>query len=124
MIFGVGIDLIEVARIEKQLLENSGFREKIFTKDEIKYCDSKKKKAEHFAARFAAKEAFLKAIGTGWRNGFSFLEIAVLNDEFGKPILEIYGKTKQFIEENKIKNMQISLSHLKDLATAIVILEK
>ena len=124
MIFGVGIDLIEVARIEKQLLENSGLREKIFTKDEIKYCDSKKKKAEHFAARFAAKEAFLKAIGTGWRNGFSFLEIAVLNDEFGKPILEIYGKTKQFIEENKIKNMQISLSHLKDLATAIVILEK
>ncbi len=124
MIFGIGIDLIEVARIEKQLLENSGFREKIFTQDEIDYCDSKKKKAEHFAARFAAKEAFLKAIGTGWRNGFSFLEIAVLNDEFGKPILEVYGKTKQFIEETRIKNMQISLSHLKDLATAIVILEK
>ena len=89
MIFGVGIDNIEVKRIKKQIDDSTKFKEKIFTVKEIEYCESKKNYAESFAARFAAKEAFLKAIGTGWSNGLQFTDIEILNDENGKPIKAI-----------------------------------
>lgn len=78
MIFGIGIDIIEVERVKNQISKSNGFREKIFTEREIEYCESKKNKAQHYAARFAAKEAFFKAIGTGWRNGMAFNAIIIL----------------------------------------------
>jgi len=124
MIFGIGTDIIEVARIEKQINSGSAFKKKIFTSHEIDYCDSKKFSAQNFAARFAAKEACFKAIGTGWRDGFAFNEIEVVNDDLGKPELVFYGEVKKFIEINKIINSNISLSHIKEVVTAIVILEK
>jgi holo-[acyl-carrier protein] synthase len=123
MIFGIGIDNIEVDRVRKQL-EKNGFKEKIFSPAEIEYCDARKNYAERYAARFAAKEAFLKAIGTGWRGGLAFNEIEVLNDKLGKPVLKLYGKVKAFVEENGLENIHVSLTHLKNYASAIVIIEK
>lgn len=123
MIFGIGIDNIEVARVEKQL-ENEGFQEKIFTEKEISYCRSRRNYAESFAARFAAKEAFFKAIGTGWRGGLSFRDIEISKDELGKPAVILHGKAKQFAEENGLDKIHVSLTHVKSNAGAIVIIEK
>ena len=125
MIFGIGIDIIEVERISKQVANSSNnFIQKIFTEKEIAYCETKiKNKAQNYAARFAAKEAFFKAIGTGWRDGFKWKEIEIQNDELGKPIINVSGKIQKFIEENNIINIHVSLSHLKEIAVAVVILE-
>ena len=124
MIFGVGIDNIEVERIKKQINSSTKFKEKIFTAKEIEYCESKKNYAENFAARFAAKEAFLKAIGTGWGEGLQFQDIEVLNDKKGKPQIYLHEKAKQIILDNKLTKIHVSLSHLKEIASAIIIIEK
>ena len=124
MIYGIGTDIIEVNRIRKNIEKVSGLKTKLFTKKEIEYCESKRHSAEHFAARFASKEAFFKALGTGWRHGFAFTEIEISNNELGKPEITVSGKIKQFITENNITNIHISISHLKDIANAVVILEK
>jgi holo-[acyl-carrier protein] synthase len=124
MIFGVGTDIIEVKRVEKILTRGEEHLRTIFTNGEIAYCETHGRKAEHYAARFAGKEAFLKAIGTGWRNGLSFAEIEILNDELGKPLIFLHGKVKDFVEKNQIKDISISLSHVKEIAIAVVILEK
>jgi holo-[acyl-carrier protein] synthase len=124
LIFGTGIDIIEVNRIHTVMERDIGFKEKIFTKEEITYCEPKKNKHQHYAARFSAKEAFLKAIGTGWRFGIRFADIEVYHDEFGKPLIRLYGKAEELARENGISTIHVSLSHLKEMATAIVILEK
>jgi holo-[acyl-carrier protein] synthase len=124
LIFGTGIDIIEVERVENQISNSSGFRETIFTKREIEYCESKKNKAQHYAARFAAKEAFFKAMGTGWRDGMAFIEIEILNNDLGKPEVFLHGKTKEVSEKQAINNIHVSLSHIKNLVTAIITLEK
>jgi holo-[acyl-carrier protein] synthase len=124
LIFGTGIDIIEVDRVENQISKSDGFRETIFTGREIGYCESKKNKSQHYAARFAAKEAFFKAMGTGWRDGMAFIEIEILNDELGKPEVVLHGKTKEVSEKQGIKNIHVSLSHIKNLVTAIITLEK
>lgn len=124
MIFGTGIDLIEVGRIKKQVEKGKRFSKRIFTQKEIEYCEQKRNRAQNYAARFAAKEAFLKAIGTGWRNGMKFKDIEIVNNELGKPEIVLYGRAKSFAEENGLKNIQVSLSHLKDLAGAMVVIEK
>ncbi|MFZ5518421.1 MAG: holo-ACP synthase [Candidatus Zhuqueibacterota bacterium] len=124
MIFGIGIDIIEVARVEKQIAgDDSGFLKRIFSEKEIGYCELKRNRAQHYAARFAAKEAFFKAIGIGWRNGLAWSEIEILDDDLGKPNIFLHGKAKQFIDENHIKQLHVSLSHLKETAVAVVILE-
>ena len=124
MIFGTGIDIIEVERIENQISKSNGFKEKIFTEREIDYCESKKNKAQNYAVRFSAKEAFFKAIGTGWRGGLAFNEIEILNNKLGKPEIFLHGNTKKFIEKKKIKSIHVSLSHIKSFANAVVIIEK
>jgi holo-[acyl-carrier protein] synthase len=124
LIFGTGIDLIEVDRVRNKISKVDGLKEEIFTKREIEYCESKKNKAQHYAARYAAKEAFFKAIGTGWRDGMAFIEIEILNNELGKPEIVLHGKTKNFIKLHAINNVQVSLSHIKDFVTAIITLEK
>lgn len=124
MIFGIGTDIIEVQRVEEKLLRTSGLKKQLFTAREIAYCESKHRPALHFAARFAAKEAFLKAMGTGWSGGHKFDEIEIVNNDLGKPEITVYGKVKSFCEDNNITAMEVSLSHVKDLAKAIVVLEK
>ena len=124
MIFGIGTDLIEVKRIEK-LVERSGrFRDRVFTRKEIEYCERKKNKACSYAARFAAKEAFFKALGTGWRKGVAFKDVEVINKPSGKPELVLYGRSKELTEQNHIKNIHVSLSHVSEFAHSVVILEK
>jgi len=100
-----------------------GFRDKIFTPGEIAYCETKKHKFENYAARFSAKEAFLKAIGTGWRFGIRFADIEVFHDELGKPFIKAHGKAEELLKEYKIIRMHVSLSHIKEMATAVVVIE-
>ncbi len=124
MILGIGIDHIEVERVNARINDHQGLREQLFTSREIEYCESKKFSGQHYAARFAAKEAFFKAIGTGWRNGMAFDEVEITNDDLGRPDLVVHGRAEKAIEENMITNIQVSLSHTKDFASAIVTLEK
>src|SRR5664279_3572909 len=123
MIIGTGIDIIEVERVAERVGSGNGFRELVFSKDEILYCDSKAFPFQHYAARFAAKEAFLKAVGRGWDTGLFLHEIEVVHEANGKPALRISGETEKEISPMGIKQMHVSLSHLKSMATAIVILE-
>lgn len=123
MILGIGTDIIEVARIQKVMERDIGFRDKIFTPGEIAYCETKKHKFENYAARFSAKEAFLKAIGTGWRFGVRFADIDIFHDELGKPHIRTTGVAKELTESLSVSKIHVSLSHLKEMATAIVILE-
>jgi holo-[acyl-carrier protein] synthase len=123
LIYGIGTDIIEVSRIERAMERDIGFREKIFTPEEIAYCEPMRMKYIHYAARFSAKEAFLKAIGTGWRFGIRFAEIGIIHDELGKPHILATGKAQELIRELGIEKIHVSLSHLKELATAVVILE-
>ena len=123
MIIGTGIDIIEVERIAQRVGRDSGFRELVFSQDEMNYCDSKTSRFEHYAARFAAKEAFLKAIGRGWDSGLSLHEIEVVNGPNGKPGLRLSGQTEKELAPLGIRFIHVSLSHLKTMATAVVILE-
>jgi holo-[acyl-carrier protein] synthase len=90
----------------------------------IDYCTSKVRPPEHYAARYAAKEAVLKALGTGWRDGLAFSDIEILNDELGKPQVFLHGKVKDFIDHQQIKQISLSLSHTSEIAIAFAILEK
>ena len=123
MIYGIGTDLIEVERVAEKIGKKAGFRELVFSKNEIEYCELRTNKYEHYAARFAAKEAFFKAIGTGWRDGTAFNEIEITNTESGKPELSFLGKTAEAIAKMKLGKISVSLSHLKTMASAIVIIE-
>ena len=123
MIYGIGIDLIEVERVAEKIGKLSGFRELVFSKNEIEYCELRANKFEHYAARFAAKEAFFKAIGTGWRDGTAFNEVEIINEENGKPVISFLGKTAASVSKLNLGKIAVSLSHLKTMATAIVIIE-
>ena len=123
MIRGIGIDLIEVERVATKINRKKGFRELVFSKNEIDFCEKKTKKFEHYAARFAAKEAFFKALGTGWKKGTDFNEIEITHNKNGKPGIAFLGKTAATIAKMKIRKVFVSLSHLKTMASAIVIIE-
>ncbi len=123
MIFGIGTDIIEVERVAKMVARGRQYLETIFTNQEIKYCETKAKKSEHYAARYAAKEATLKAIGTGWRDGFAFSDIEVINDRLGKPQVFLHGKVRRFFDRKQIRQISISLSHSKESAVAMIVLE-
>jgi holo-[acyl-carrier protein] synthase len=124
LIFGIGTDIIEIGRIEDKLNRTRGLREKIFTPREIEYSESRGRSGEHFAARFAAKEAFFKAMGTGWRSGYRFDDVEIANDALGKPEVLVHRKVKDFCEANGISRSHVTLSHSRELAKAVVILEK
>ena len=124
MIYGIGTDIIEVSRIHAVMEKDIGFREKIFTSGEIAYCETKKHKFENYAARFSAKEAFMKAIGTGWRFGIRFADIDVYHDEFGKPLIRLHGKAEELAKIEGISKIHVSLSHVKEIATAVVVVER
>lgn len=122
MIFGIGTDIIEVARVASAISKEA-FKKKVFTDAEIHYCEQFKT-AESFAARYAAKEAFFKALGTGWRDGMHITEVEVINDELGKPSIQLSGFTKEKVAQMGVKEIHLSLSHIKSMAIAFVTLEK
>jgi holo-[acyl-carrier protein] synthase len=118
-----GVDLIEVARI-RRMLETHGARfvSRCFRPGEVEYADrGKKRRAEHYAVRFACKEALLKALGTGWRGGISWQDMEVVRDANGAPGLHLHGRCRELAAELGIRSWAISLSHTEELAMAIVI---
>lgn len=122
MIVGIGCDIIEIERIARAIKSES-FIWRVFTAEEAAYCQRRgQQAAASFAARFAAKEAVLKALGTGLREG-SLQEIAVDNDGLGKPLVQLSGHFAMLAKQLGVKNIQISLSHSRELATAYVIME-
>ena len=123
MIFGIGTDMIEVERIAEKIGKNAGFKELVFSQSEIDYCEKKTHSFQHYAARFAAKEAFFKALGTGWKTGTAFNEIEVFNDVNGKPEIMLHGETASTLAAMGKKKISVSLSHLKTIASAVVIIE-
>ncbi len=124
MIAGIGTDIIEVERIASKIEKENGFRELVFSENEIQYCESKTHKYEHYAARLAVKEALAKALGTGWLAGTKINEAEVLNDENGKPYLQFTGETAETITAMNFTAFHVSISHIKSMASAVVIIEK
>lgn len=122
MIFGVGIDIIEIERIKSAIKKNDKFLERMFTKHELEYYELKNFKVESIAAGFAAKEAVLKALGTGLR-GFTWKDIEIMRLKIGKPIVRFSGAVKEFVEDNGIGEIHISISHSKNFAVANAIAE-
>ena len=124
MIVGMGTDLAEVDRI-RAAIEKHGkrFIERVFTPGEIAYVERKANRFERYAARFAAKEAGMKAIGTGWRHGVRWQDFEVSNLPSGKPALALHGVAETFAERLGVRNIALSLTHTAAQAMAVVILE-
>lgn len=124
MIVGTGVDLAEVDRIQRSA-ERFGrrFIERVFTPGEIAYAERKANKYERFAARFAAKEAGMKAIGTGWKRGVRWRDFEVVNLPSGKPTLRFHGKAAEYAARLGVRNVALSITHTKSTALAHVILE-
>ena len=124
MIVGTGIDIAEVPRIAESIQRfGQRFLRRIFTQGEIQYCDSKANRVERYAARFAAKEAAMKALGTGWSRGVRWRDIEVVRQPGGRPTIEFHGKAAEFATRLGAKNIALSLSHTLEQAIASVILE-
>jgi holo-[acyl-carrier protein] synthase len=117
-----GIDIIEIKRIEKVFGSHKNFIRRVYTSDEVEYCQSKRNCYQHYAVRFASKEAVLKAFGTGLRDRMKWTDIETLNDELGKPYVNLYGRAKELAMEKNIGEISVSLSHCKDYAVAHVLL--
>ncbi len=124
MIVGIGIDSIEVPRVARQLEEQAGLMEQLFTAAEIAHCAGQRHPERHFAARFAAKEAYLKALGTGWRGGIRFSDIEVISGDSGAPDLAVTGEARRQTDRRGIIRCRLALSVPTTTAAAMVILEK
>jgi holo-[acyl-carrier protein] synthase len=125
VIVSIGIDIIEVERIREVLLRTPRFAERVFTPSERAYCDSRGAgAAQHYAARFAAKEAALKAFQTGWRGGISWQDVEVSARESGAPFLIFYGPVHLLFEKSGATAAHLSISHTTQHAIAQVVLEK
>ena len=125
-IVGTGVDIVENSRIKKSILNNL-FLNRVFTREEILISKKMKNKSNYFAKRFAAKEAFVKSLGTGFRNGFNFKDISVVNDKLGKPSFFITNKIKNMIKKKfKVNNFKffLSISDEKKYSIAFVIFQK
>lgn len=124
MIFGTGIDIVDISRFERFVRDNNNLLfNRLFTPQELAYCVNKKRSAQHLAIRFAAKEAFLKAMGTGLRDGLAWRDMEVVNDQSGKPELKLTGKAEELFHQNSLVRIFLSLSHDGNSAIASVILE-
>jgi len=125
MIIGTGIDIVNIDRIERLMTRWGGvFLGRVFTETEIIWCQQKARPPECFAIRFAAKEAFLKAIGWGLRNGVQWTDIEVKNDAKGKPLFSFHRKAREVCETLRIQNILLTLSHDRPYAVAHVLLEE
>lgn len=109
---GIGTDITEIARVER-MLERHGefFRTRVYTETELDYCRDRKNEAQHFAGRWAAKEAILKAIGTGWITGISWRDVEVVNEPTGKPIVRLHRGARKAAEERGVREVLITISH-------------
>ena len=124
MIVGLGVDITQVQRIEAAMKRRGRpFLERLFTPAEIAYCERHRNRAERFAGRFAAKEAAMKALGTGWARGVRWLDIEIVREPSGKPTLKFTGETRAIAERLAVKNIALTITHDGGTALAQVILE-
>jgi holo-[acyl-carrier protein] synthase len=124
MIVATGIDIVEIARMREVFARRGArFRDRVFTELEIAYCESRAAKMESYAARFAAKEAAMKALGTGWGDGVGWRQIEVLRSPAGTPSLQFRGRALERLNELGATRAHLSLTHSRDVAMAHVILE-
>ena len=123
-IVGVGIDIVECLRIA-QMIERHGelFITRVYTDIEIEYCTTRKAATQHYAGRWAAKEAVLKALGTGWRRGIGWRDIEIRNDRKGTPTVKLRGGAKDVMDRAGIRTMHVSISHCRSYAVAYVVAE-
>ncbi len=125
MIVGVGVDIVEIGRLRGTLeKQKDRFLRRVFTTAEQEYCDAHRDAVPHYAARFAAKEALFKAIGTGWAKGVSWLDVSVLRGREGPPVMTLGGEALRVSDSLGVTRVHVSLSHSVENAVAIVILEK
>ncbi|HWT02409.1 MAG TPA: holo-ACP synthase [Pyrinomonadaceae bacterium] len=125
MIISIGIDIIEVRRVREVLLRTPRFVERVYTESERAYCDSRGAVAAmHYAARFAAKEAALKALQTGWTGGIAWQDIEVASRDSGAPVLIFHGVVRELYEHSGARAAHLSISHTSEHAIAQVILER
>jgi holo-[acyl-carrier protein] synthase len=124
MIVGTGVDIAEVPRI-RESIERFGerFLNRVFTREEIQYCESRAGKFESYAARFAAKEAGMKALGTGWNHGVRWRDIEVVRRKGQRPTIQFHGQAAAFAEKLGARNIALSITHTREQALAHVILE-
>ena len=120
MTLGIGTDLFEIKRMKIRLEKQPSFVEGVFTDNEINYCNQFKNKAQKFASRYAAKEAFLKALGTGWRDGITFKDIEITNNNLGKPNIQLSGISKKIADKLGVTEIHLSISHTNELVIAFV----
>lgn len=124
MIVGIGVDLVETARIREGIEQHGDrFVRRLYTAGEIAYCERFKNRAERFAARFAAKEAAFKALGTGWREGVRWLDVEVTNRPNGKPELLLHGRAEELARSLGVSRRSISISHADHYAVVHVVFE-
>jgi holo-[acyl-carrier protein] synthase len=124
VIFGTGVDIVDISRFERFVRENNQpLLQRLFTQREHEYCAARKQSAQHYALRFAAKEAYLKALGTGLRDGISWKDIEVVNDDLGKPELLLSGRGAEIFREKGLARCHLSLSHDGNFGVAMVVLE-
>src|SRR5215813_15273230 len=124
MIVGSGIDIAEVPRIAEAIARHGErFLRRVFTAGEQRYCDSKANRIERYAARFASKEAAMKALGTGWNYGVRWRDCEVVRKPGGRPTMHFHGKAGEFAAKLGVKNIALSISHTEEQAIAQVILE-
>jgi len=114
----VGVDLLPVARMARLAAENPGIQETIFTGLELRYCQGKRRATEHLAARFAAKEAVLKALGTGLGQRMRWTDVEIVNGVLGRPMVRLYGAVAAWARRAGLSDVDVSLSHTSELAVA------
>ena len=125
MIISIGVDIIEVRRVRETIERTPRFAERVFTKAERDYCDSRGAvAAQHYAARFAAKEAALKALQTGWSGGITWQDIEVSAKESGAPVISFHGRARELYEQSGATSAHLSIAHTTEHAIAEVVLEK
>lgn len=145
MIIGIGVDIVDISSFTESFNKSKRFRQRVFTENEIAYCESRPNKYQHYAARFAAKEAVMKAIGTGWNKGIQWKQIETKNNGFnktnpekrlkskadskfeteeGRPEIELSCKALECVKKLGVDYMHISLSHSETQAVAFIVLEK
>ncbi|MEC9092717.1 MAG: holo-ACP synthase [Planctomycetota bacterium] len=118
-LFGIGTDITETSRVGKMIEKHGGlFLDRVYTQQEQEYCGKRKAAVQHYAGRWAAKEAILKAIGTGWSKGIHWTDIEILNKMGGAPYVKLHGQAQGFCNEKSISEILISISHCQQYATA------
>lgn len=124
MIVGLGVDIAEVERVAAAIRRHGeAFLRRVFTPAEIDYCERHRNRFERYAGRFAAKEAGMKALGTGWRAGVRWVDVEVTRNGAGKPLLALHGRARALAEELRVRHISLSITHTDATALAQVILE-